>query len=220
MGSSSPSAPALDAGLGARDRVLDTVKAFALLVVVVVHRLEWDASAGSPASILDRRPALAWVTWTLQVLPLFFAAGAVTNAVSWHRDHDITAYLRRRLVRLATPAWSTRPRGPCPASPHHGGFKGWPGGGQRPHPPSLRGYRVDRGCRRRVTLLWLESSGEGVELAEDLAGDVALEAASDLASCSALRGAAFDVGAGGGVVGHADSGDDVQGAVELAVAAA
>ena len=56
-----------------------------------------------------------------------------------------------------------------------------------------------------MTLLWLESSGEGVELAEDLAGDVALEAASDLASCSALRGAAFDVLAGGGVVGHADS---------------
>src|SRR5665648_569893 len=67
------------------------------------------------------------------------------------------------------------------------------------------------------TLLCLESSGEGVKLAEDLARDVALEAAADLASCSALGGAALDVGAGGGVVGHADPGDDVQGAVELAV---
>jgi hypothetical protein len=66
-------------------------------------------------------------------------------------------------------------------------------------------------CRRFVTLLCPESSGEGLELAEDLAGDVSLEAASDLASCLALGGAAFDVGAGCGVVGHADSGDDVQG---------
>ena len=32
MGSSWPSASALDAGLGARDRALDAVKAFALLV--------------------------------------------------------------------------------------------------------------------------------------------------------------------------------------------
>jgi fucose 4-O-acetylase-like acetyltransferase len=103
MGSSSPLASGLDAGLGARDRVLDAVKAFALVVVVVGHGLEWDTSTGSPAAVLDQRPGLVWVTWIAQVLPLFFAAGAVANAVSWHRDPDVAAYLRRRMVRLATP---------------------------------------------------------------------------------------------------------------------
>jgi hypothetical protein len=103
MGSSSPSASAPEVGLGTRDRVLDAVTAVALLVVVVAHCLEWDTSTGSPASILDCRPALAWLTWALQVLPLFFAAGAVANAASWHREPDAAAYLRRRLVRLATP---------------------------------------------------------------------------------------------------------------------
>ena len=90
-------------------------------------------------------------------------------------------------------------------------------GPNRPSSPFPARAGVSPPCRRRLTLLCLESSGEGVELAEDLARDVALEAAADLASCSALGGAALDVGAGGGVVGHADPGDDVQGAVELAV---
>src|SRR5665647_3749374 len=87
----------------------------------------------------------------------------------------------------------------------------------RAHLPSRTRHPQARPPDRHLTLLCLESSGEGVELAEDLARDVALEAAADLASCSTLGGAALDVGAGGGVVGHADPGDDVQGAVELAV---
>ncbi len=69
-----------------RDRVLDLTKSFALLVVVVAHALAWDVSTAAPASILDLRPALAWVTWLLQVLPLFFAAGAVSNLASWDRS--------------------------------------------------------------------------------------------------------------------------------------
>src|SRR5665647_2908978 len=56
--------------------------------------------------------------------------------------------------------------------------------------PSHGLVRVTRSRTARLTLLCLESSGEGVELAEDLARDVALEAAADLASCSALGGAA------------------------------
>lgn len=103
MGSPSPVAPAPDAGLGARDRVLDAVRAAALVVVVMGHSLQWDTSTGSPTAVLEQRPGLVWVTWVAQVLPLFFAAGAVTNAISWRRDPDVGAYLRRRLVRLSTP---------------------------------------------------------------------------------------------------------------------
>ena len=92
-----------DVGAG-RDRVLDLTKSFALLVVVVAHALAWDVSTGTPASILDLRPELAWVTWLLQVLPLFFAAGAVSNLASWSRTRDARRFWRRRVSRLSTPA--------------------------------------------------------------------------------------------------------------------
>src|SRR4029450_6454274 len=45
----------------------------------------------------------------------------------------------------------------------------------------------------------------------DLSGDVALEAADDLAFAEAFGGASLDVGAGGLVVADADDGDDVEG---------
>lgn len=95
----------VDHAVGAgRDRVLDLTKSFALLVVVVAHALVWDVSTGTPASILDLRPELSWVTWLLQVLPLFFAAGAVSNLASWGRRRDAAWFWRRRVSRLATPA--------------------------------------------------------------------------------------------------------------------
>lgn len=94
----------LDAVAGGRDRVLDLTKSCALLVVVVAHALAWDVSTGEPASVLDLRPELRWVTWLLQVLPLFFAAGAVSNLASWRRHPNSDSFVRRRIGRLATPA--------------------------------------------------------------------------------------------------------------------
>ncbi len=85
-----------------RDRVLDAARAFALLVVVLAHSLAWDLSTTSPMSVLDLRPDVAGATWTLQILPLFFAAGAVTNRGSWERHPE--GFLPRRLVRLGVPA--------------------------------------------------------------------------------------------------------------------
>lgn len=87
-----------------RDRVLDAARAFALGVVVLAHALAWDVGTGAPTSVLDRRPDVAWVTWLLQVLPLFFAAGGVANAASWRREPDVGSFWRRRLLRLTTPA--------------------------------------------------------------------------------------------------------------------
>ncbi len=87
-----------------RDRVLDLTKSFALAVVVAAHALAWDISTGTPMSVLDLRPELRWVTWMLQVLPLFFAAGAVSNLASWQRTPDPDTFWRRRIARLATPA--------------------------------------------------------------------------------------------------------------------
>ncbi len=58
------------------------------------------------------------------------------------------------------------------------------------------------------------------ELSEELAGDVALQAADDLAVGLAFGSSSFDVGAGGGVGAESGDHDDVDGAVELAVAGA
>lgn len=96
--------PEVDQLSNGRDRVLDLTKSFALAVVVAAHALAWDISTGTPMSILDLRPELRWVTWILQILPLFFAAGAVSNLASWRRRPDADAFWRRRLARLATPA--------------------------------------------------------------------------------------------------------------------
>ena len=100
MGDASGSMPA------ERDRVLDAVKAVALLVVVVAHCLgwyDWDAGAGDAVAVLQVRPDVWWVTW-LQVLPLFFAAGAVSNLASWRRRPDPRAFRQRRGLCLGTPA--------------------------------------------------------------------------------------------------------------------
>jgi hypothetical protein len=58
------------------------------------------------------------------------------------------------------------------------------------------------------------SSHECLELAEDLSGDEALEAAADFAWRPAFRGAPLDVGMGGGVCEASGPGDDVQCAVQ------
>jgi fucose 4-O-acetylase-like acetyltransferase len=84
--------------------VLDAARAVALLLVITGHSLAWDVSAGSPTNVLGLRPGLVWLTWVFQILPLFFAAGAVANAGSWQRQPTVAGFLRRRMQRLATPA--------------------------------------------------------------------------------------------------------------------
>lgn len=86
-----------------RDRVLDLVKTSALMVVVVAHSLAWDLTTGEPESVLRVRPGLGVLTWLFQLLPLFFAAGAVTNLSCWRRYRGARPFQRHRLIRLATP---------------------------------------------------------------------------------------------------------------------
>src|SRR5450755_1646061 len=74
------------------------------------------------------------------------------------------------------------------------------------------GGRDDRSRLRGVG----EVVAEGVE---DLAGDVAFEAAHDFALGLAFGGAAFDVGAGSVAVAQPADGDEVERSVGLAVAA-
>lgn len=86
-----------------RDRVLDAAKTGALLVVMVGHSLAWHVVDDAPGNVLQVRPDLAWLTWLVQVLALFFAAGAVSNAVSLARRGDPPRWLGQRLRRLLGP---------------------------------------------------------------------------------------------------------------------
>ena len=63
---------------------------------------------------------------------------------------------------------------------------------------------------------WIRGLG-GVELAVDLAGEVALQAAADLSWGSTLGGPSFDVAAGARVHPYASHGSHVQGAVETPI---
>lgn len=86
-----------------RDRVLDAVKALALLVVIVGHSLAWHIRPDHTAvNVLEDARFLIVLTWLFQVLPLFFAAGAVSNAASLQR-HGAGAYLQARGTRLLAP---------------------------------------------------------------------------------------------------------------------
>jgi surface polysaccharide O-acyltransferase-like enzyme len=100
MGSVTSKVLAASAG---RDRVMDAVKALALLLVVVGHSLAWTVTgSGSVINTLDAVPAVFPLTWVLQILPLFFLmAGAGLRRLSSARD--ARGYVAR-LTRLAAPA--------------------------------------------------------------------------------------------------------------------
>jgi peptidoglycan/LPS O-acetylase OafA/YrhL len=94
-----------------RDRYVDLLRAFSILVVVVGHwlmaviYLDSDGIRGSNA--LDVVPGLWLLTWVLQVMPLFFVVGGFSNLVAWRslrRKHlSYASFLRSRVVRLMRP---------------------------------------------------------------------------------------------------------------------
>lgn len=86
-----------------RDRVVDAAKSTALLLVVVGHSIAFHVTAdGRAVNVLEVQPALVPLTWLFQVLPVFFAVGAVSSAASLGR-HGSTAFLDLRMRRLLTP---------------------------------------------------------------------------------------------------------------------
>ena len=99
MGSIASKVLAASAG---RDRVMDAVKALALLLVIAGHSLAWTVtSSGSVINTLDAVPYMFPLTWVLQILPLFFLlAGAGLTRLAAARDSR--GYLVR-LTRLSAP---------------------------------------------------------------------------------------------------------------------
>ena len=61
------------AATAGRDRVVDAVKAAALVMVVVAHNLAWTIFAdGSLGNTLNAVPGVFWLTWVFEIIPLFF----------------------------------------------------------------------------------------------------------------------------------------------------
>lgn len=94
-----------------RDRYLDFLRAFAIAVVVLGHWLMavvWTRDGALRAeSLLVAAPAAQWLTWALQVMPVFFLVGGAVNARSWRsareRGTSYAAWLRGRAGRLLRP---------------------------------------------------------------------------------------------------------------------
>lgn len=110
-GSQSAIALAVEATPAGRDRYIDLLRAFSILVVVLGHwlmaiiYLDGDGIRGDSA--LDVIPGLWLLTWVLQVMPLFFLVGGFSNAVAWRsmRRKELTYgdFLRSRVARLMKP---------------------------------------------------------------------------------------------------------------------
>jgi Acyltransferase family len=94
-----------------RNRVVDLLRAGAILVVVLGHWLlaavvvrDGDLVLGH---LLELAPWTHPLTWVFQVMPVFFLVGGYANALSWRaarrRGETYAGWLRARLHRLLTP---------------------------------------------------------------------------------------------------------------------
>src|SRR5262245_52939253 len=98
--------------LPSRNRYVDFLRAMSMLVVTVGHWLAaapyFDANGALTTShILTVAPWTAWLTWIVQVMPIFFLVGGYANGISWRaarRDgRSYAAWLEGRLRRLVWP---------------------------------------------------------------------------------------------------------------------
>lgn len=90
-----------------RDRAVDVARLSALLVVIFGHcallLATIDSGGVQIGNILGALPALAPVTWVLQVMPLFFLAGGAAGAYSWRSGRTWGGWLLARAQRLCRP---------------------------------------------------------------------------------------------------------------------
>ncbi len=88
-----------------RDRYVDFLRAFSILVVVLGHFFIavafHERGRVFVQNAVGRTSGLWLLTWVLQVMPLFFFVGGFANLVSWKGDYR--AFLRGRLDRLLRP---------------------------------------------------------------------------------------------------------------------
>jgi surface polysaccharide O-acyltransferase-like enzyme len=99
-----------------RDRAVDVARLAALVVVMFGHCALLLATLDSDGlhigNLLGELPAIAPITWVVQVMPLFFLAGGAAGAYGWHTGRPWGTWLFARAQRLCRPlfwylaAWS------------------------------------------------------------------------------------------------------------------
>jgi surface polysaccharide O-acyltransferase-like enzyme len=99
-----------------RDRAVDVARLAALVVVIFGHcallLATIDSSGLRIGNLLGELPAVAAITWIVQVMPLFFLAGGAAGAYGWHAGRSWGTWLFTRAQRLCRPvfwylaAWS------------------------------------------------------------------------------------------------------------------
>ncbi|GAB10820.1 hypothetical protein GOARA_063_00190 [Gordonia araii NBRC 100433] len=100
-----------------RDRAVDVLRLASLIVVIAGHSIMLTVAPPGPGgdrlvlgNLLGDYPFLQVATWLLQVLPLFFFAGAAAAVYGWRPDVDGVApapghWLLRRAQRLLRPVF-------------------------------------------------------------------------------------------------------------------
>jgi fucose 4-O-acetylase-like acetyltransferase len=94
-----------------RDRVVDLLRVASILVVVAGHWLLAVVTVDDGRIVGDNLlaivPATQWLTWGLQVMPVFFFVGGRVNGAGWAaalaRGTSPAAWIRRRAERLLRP---------------------------------------------------------------------------------------------------------------------
>lgn len=92
-----------------RDRAVDVARLGALLVVMFGHCAlllsTIDDSGVRIGNLLGALPAIAPITWVVQIMPLFFLAGGAAGAYGWHPGSAWGSWLVTRAQRLCRPAF-------------------------------------------------------------------------------------------------------------------
>ena len=92
-----------------RDRAVDVARLAALVVVIFGHCALLLATIDSDGlrigNLLGELPAIAPITWVVQVMPLFFLAGGAAGAYGWRAGTSWGAWLFARAQRLCRPVF-------------------------------------------------------------------------------------------------------------------
>ncbi len=98
--------------VGGRNRYVDFLRGFSLLVVVAWHWvftiIRWSDDGPHATNPIGFTSGLWMATWLLQVMPLFFYVGGYGHLMAWERARRrgdrLGRFVRRRLRALAVPA--------------------------------------------------------------------------------------------------------------------
>lgn len=92
-----------------RDRAIDVARLGALVVVMFGHcallLATIDAGGLRIGNLLGELPAIAPLTWVVQVMPLFFLAGGAAGAYGWKAGTPWGSWLFARSQRLCRPVF-------------------------------------------------------------------------------------------------------------------